>query len=43
MAAAAGKIGKLRRDRIAHAGASSAAPAPGMEAFTGEGREALAE
>jgi uncharacterized protein YegL len=43
MAAAAGKIGKLRRDRIAHAGASWAAPAPGMEAFTADERQALAD
>jgi hypothetical protein len=43
MAAAAGKIGKLRRERIAHADAASAAPAPMMEAFTAEEREALAE
>jgi hypothetical protein len=43
MAAAAGKIGRLRRERIAHASAASAAPAPMMEAFTAEEREALAE
>jgi uncharacterized protein YegL len=43
MAAAAGKIGKLRRERIAHASAASVAPAPMMEAFTAEEREALAE
>jgi len=42
MAAAAGKIGRLRRERIAHAGAA-AAPAPMMEAFTAEERQALAE
>jgi hypothetical protein len=43
MAAAAGKIGKLRRERIAHVGAAAAVPAPMMEAFTAEEREALAE
>jgi hypothetical protein len=43
MAAAAGKIGKLRRERIAHADAASAAPEPMMESFTAEEREALAE
>jgi hypothetical protein len=43
MAVAARKIGKLRRDRIAHAGAGLVAPAPQMEAFTAEEREALAE
>jgi hypothetical protein len=43
MAVAAGKIGKLRRDRIAHAAAGLVAPAPQMEAFTAEERDALAE
>jgi len=43
MFAAAGKISKLRRDRIAHAAAGSAAPAPVMAAFTDEEREALAD
>jgi uncharacterized protein YegL len=43
MAAAAGKIGKLRGDRLAHAGAALVAPAPMMEAFTAEERESLAE
>ena len=43
MFAAAGKISKLRRDRIAYAAAGSAAPAPVMAAFTEEEREALAD
>ncbi len=43
MAAAAGKISKLRRDRIAHVAAGLAGPAPVMDAFTDEEREALAD
>src|SRR5262245_31638339 len=43
MFAAAGKISKLRRDRIAHAAAASAAPAPTLVGFTDEEREALAD
>jgi hypothetical protein len=43
MVAAAGKVGKLRRDRLAHVGAASLAAAPMMEAFTADERDALAE
>lgn len=43
MAAAASKIGDLRRARIAHAESGDPAPAPTMAPFTPDERDALAE